>query len=126
MWKLEKLIINNNYMEDIMKKIVTLALASVLSIAMLTGCATKENGKTNSNATEETSTETSVQTNEDEASSTTSTETTVTDTSVNGGIDTGNKVTVPADVKKAVVMDYGILDTIQALGIEVEVAIPTA
>ena len=108
-----------------MKKIVTLALASVLSIAMLTGCATKENGKTNSNATEETSTETSVQTNEDEASSTTSTETTVTDTSVNGGIDTGNKVTVPADVKKAVVMDYGILDTIQALGIEVEVAIPS-
>lgn len=101
-----------------MKKIVTLALASVLSIAMLTGCATKENGKTNSNVTEETSTETSAQSSEDEATSTTATETTVTDAK-------GNTVTVPADVKKAVVMDYGILDTIQALGIDVEVAIPS-
>lgn len=118
MWKLEKLIINNNYTEDIMKKIVTLALASVLSIAMLTGCAAKENGNTNSNATEETSTETSVQSSEDEATSTTATETTVTDGK-------GNTVAVPEDVKKAVVMDYGILDTIQALGIDVEVAIPS-
>lgn len=125
MWKLEKLIINNNYTEDIMKKIVTLALASVLSIAMLTGCATKENGNTTTNATEETNAESPTQSSEDEASSTTTTETTVTDTSVNGGIDTGDTVTVPADVKKAVVMDYGILDTIQALGIDVEVAIPS-
>lgn len=99
-----------------MKKIVTLALASVLSIAMLTGCTTKENGNSNSNATEGVSTETSAQSSEDDAI--TATETTVTDAK-------GNKVTVPADVKKAVVMDYGILDTIQALGIEVEVAIPS-
>lgn len=118
MWKLEKLIINNNYMEDIMKKIVTLALASVLSIAMLTGCATKENGTTTTNATEGTNAESPTQSNEDEASSTTTTETTVTDAK-------GNKVTVPADVNKAVVMDYGILDSIQALEIDVEVAIPS-
>lgn len=106
-----------------MKKIVTLALASVLSIAMLTGCATKENGNTNSNTTEGASTETSAQSSEDDT--VTATETKVTDTSVNGGIDTGNTITVPADVKKAVVMDYGILDTIQALDIDVEVAIPS-
>lgn len=101
-----------------MKKIITLALASVLSIAMLTGCATKENGNTNSIATEEASTESSTQSSKDEATSTTATETTVTDAK-------GNAITVPADVKKAVVMDYGILDTIQTLGVDVEVAIPS-
>lgn len=101
-----------------MKKILTLALASVLSISILTGCGTKQDSGVNSAATETPSTEATGQTDESANVTGEATETTVTDSK-------GNTVTVPADVKKAVVMDYGILDTIQSLGIDVEVAIPS-
>lgn len=110
-----------------MKKIITLALASVLSITILTGCGAKQNNNANSSVAEETNADTSAQSNDNESSNPSDVETTGTEkgtetTVIDGN---GNSVTVPYEVKRAVVMDFGILDTIEALEIDVEVAIPS-
>lgn len=78
------------------KKLVTVLAVCVASMAMLTACGTKQQTETSGQAVEK-----------------------VTITHEKGTVE------VPKSVKKAVVFELSVLDTIDALGIEVELGLPS-
>lgn len=105
-----------------MKKYIYLMISSLLTMIILTGCAstsskTNDTAQTNQETSNSTNTETSDTTLEENET------TAKTDTIIEH---TQGTVTIPANVEKAVVFDFGVLDMIDTLGIDVEIAAPVA
>lgn len=104
-----------------MKKFVTLLLVGLLAASMFTGCS-KSSSTGNTGSTENTVTEApAVEDTSSDTSSDVSTE--VAEVTVTHSKGT---TTIPAGATKAVVFDMSILDNIQSLGIECEVAAPVS
>lgn len=94
-----------------MKKYIYLLIAAAMILALLTGCQVKPEGESVSNTTVET----------DESKNSTTKESDKKEIVIEHSKGT---VTVPSEVDKAVVFDFGTLDTINSLGIEAELAVP--
>lgn len=104
-----------------MKKYMHLVMFSIFTMILLTGCATKSSSsKTNEK----------VQVNQEKNSTNKVTEDKVSEEETTQGDSiiehTQGTVTVPSNIEKAVVFDFGVLDMIDTLGIEVEIAAPVA
>lgn len=80
-----------------MKKLLTIVAAAVMSMSLLTGCGSKQ-----------------IQNNSNKESAETVTIT-----------DSKGEVKVPVDVKKAVVFELSVLDTMDALGVDAELGLPS-
>ena len=97
-----------------MRKITYLAAATLIAITALTGCGTKNNDTNTTGNNTEVVTDTNNE-NTNPTSEPEKTEVVIEHTM--------GKVTVPVNPKKAVVFDYGVLDTINALNIDTELAV---
>lgn len=102
-----------------MKKLMTFALTSTLSIAMLTGCSKDTNISNGVTPPPETSTQTS----ETEGSNTTSESSTYVPVTVTHEYGT---VTITELPKRVAVFDIGTLDSMDALGVEAEYSLPVS
>lgn len=97
-----------------MRKIISAALCTTLAMSMLVGC-----GATSSETTTQVETEATTSATNSDTQSTSDQAEDVTITHSQG------TTTVKANPKKVVVFDLGILDIMDSLGIEAELAVPT-